>query len=128
MAAAVRTGRVDFSITILSPSAHSLISLAVASQYWRSLARPAPRPNIFVGVLTPTKTMSHSFTAPLMSVEKKRLRPRTSLTTSARPGSYMGSAKSGEFQAAILRSSMSTTTTLRSGFILAITAIVGPPM
>ena len=87
IAAAVRTGSVDFSTTILSPSAKRLISRAVASQCWRSLARPAPRPNIFVGVFTPTNTMSQALTADAMSVEKKRLRPRTSRTTSTSPGS-----------------------------------------
>ena len=87
IAAAVLTGSVDFSTTTLSPFAYSLIDRAVASQYWRSLARPDPRPNIFVGVFTPTKTMSHCCTAPLMSVLKKRFLPRTSFTTSTRPGS-----------------------------------------
>ena len=47
---------------------------------------------IFVGVLTPTKMMSQSCTAFLMSVEKNRFLPRTSFTTSTSPGSKIGSA------------------------------------
>jgi len=58
----------------------------------RSAAKPAPTPLFFVGVLTLTKIRSASWMARSMSVEKNKLRPRASLMTSSRPGSYMGRA------------------------------------
>ena len=42
---------------------------------------------IFVGVFTETKMVVHSLMAVSRSVEKKRLRPRASSTTSCSPGS-----------------------------------------
>ena len=126
IASAVRTGSVDFSTTILSRFAAAEIVRALDSQYWRSLARPAPRPKVLVGVFTPTKMMSHFLMQPSMSVEKNRFFPRTFFTISASPGSYTG--RLSEFHAAILSAFMSTTHTLRRGFFSAITAIVGPPM
>ena len=63
-----------------------------------------------------------------ISVEKKRFLFRAFATTSAKPGSYMGSlSKSGSFQAAMRSSLMSTTLTVILGHCLAITAMVGPP-
>ena len=44
-------------------------------------------PEVLVGVFTETKMMVHSRMAASMSVEKKRLRPRASSTTSCSPGS-----------------------------------------
>ena len=66
---AVRTGRVLFSTTILSPSANSTISRAVFSRNCRSDAFPAPHPKVFVGVLTETKMMSAALIPAAMSVE-----------------------------------------------------------
>jgi len=45
-----------------------------------------PFPKVFVGVLTDMKIRSASFIAASMLVEKNKLRPRHSLTTSSRPG------------------------------------------
>jgi hypothetical protein len=45
-----------------------------------------PFPKVLVGVLTEMKIRSASFIAVSMSVEKNRLRPRHSVTTSSRPG------------------------------------------
>ena len=87
MAAAVRTGSVDFSTTMVSCLAQALIWRAVFSQYWRSAARPAPWPKVFVGVFTATKITSASAMALSTSVEKNRLRLSVSRTTSWRPGS-----------------------------------------
>jgi len=87
MAAAVRTGSVHFSTTILSRLAAWTMVRAVASQCWRSDAHPAPRPNCWVGVLTPTKMVSQARIAPSRSSLKKRFRPRHLRTTSSRPGS-----------------------------------------
>jgi hypothetical protein len=47
---AVRTGRVDFSTTILLRVEWARICRAVFSQYCRSAARPAPWPGVFVYV------------------------------------------------------------------------------
>jgi len=44
-------------------------------------------PDVVVGVFTETKMIVQSLIAASMSVEKKRLRPRASSTTSCRPGS-----------------------------------------
>jgi hypothetical protein len=60
---------------------------AVFSQYCRSAARPAPWPNILVGVFTLTKMMSASAMWRSTSVEKTRFLPRTARTISSRPGS-----------------------------------------
>mmetsp|Transcript_1487 Transcript_1487/g.4033 ORF Transcript_1487/g.4033 Transcript_1487/m.4033 type:complete len:280 (+) Transcript_1487:397-1236(+) len=87
MAAAVRTGTVDFSTTILSVVATSAILRAQSSQFLMLAARPAPMPWVLVGVFTEMKMMSASMSASSMLVEKKRLRPRASWTTSRRPGS-----------------------------------------
>eukprot|EP00900_Chrysochromulina_parva_P016054 jgi/Chrpa1/2444/Chrysochromulina_OHIO_Genome00011035-RA len=92
MASAVLTGTVDFSTMILGDilelALHTAaIRRAASSQYVRSAASPAPMPEVLVGVATETKIMVHSWMAASMSVEKKRLRPRASSTTSCRPGS-----------------------------------------
>ena len=87
IASAVRTGRVLFSTTILSVVACCRIWRATRSKYCRSEARPAPWPNVLVGVLTQTKITSASAMALGVSVEKNRLRPSAARTTSARPGS-----------------------------------------
>mmetsp|Transcript_11865 Transcript_11865/g.36901 ORF Transcript_11865/g.36901 Transcript_11865/m.36901 type:complete len:414 (-) Transcript_11865:231-1472(-) len=86
-AAAQRTGTVDFSMTMRWPSWHSSAMVrAQLSMYLRSAARPAPTPNIFVGVLTEMKMMS-AFGRHILSVVKKRFLPRTCSTTSCSPGS-----------------------------------------
>src|SRR5690606_24310750 len=73
-------------------------------------------------------TMSAPAMAASTSVEKNRLRPRASATTSASPGSYTGSwERSASFQAAIRFSFMSTILTVIWGHFWAITDIVGPP-
>merc|ERR1719473_2503432 len=92
IASAVFTGTVDFSTMIfgdlLSDALHTAaMRRAASSQYVRSAASPAPMPDVFVGVFTETKMMVHSLMAVSMSVEKKRLRPRASSTTSCSPGS-----------------------------------------
>ena len=125
IASAVRTGKVDFSTTILSVVALARICRAVFSQYWRSAARPAPSPNVLVGVFTDTKMMSASRMPEVISVEKNRLRPRARRTTSSRPGSKTGS--DSPCQAAIRASLISTTFTRTCGHLSAMTAIVGPP-
>ncbi len=109
MASAVFTGRVLFSMTILEDSENARICRAVFSQYWRSAAIPAPRPNDLVGVFTLTKMMSFSRIPVSISVLKKRFFPRVALTIVSRPGSKMGS--SSEFHAAIRSGLMSTTVT-----------------
>ncbi len=87
MACAVRTGRVLFSTTILSPPDAPRMVRAVFSQYSRFGAFPAPSPKVLVGVFTETKITSAPPIAAGMSVEKKRLRPRACFTTSSSPGS-----------------------------------------
>ena len=125
IAAAVRTGRVDFSTIILPSSAISRMLRAVFSQYCRSEAFPAPWPNVLVGVFTETKMMSASLIAAGISVLKNRFRPRARLTTSSRPGSKIG--RLSLFQASIRAWLISTTVTFTSGHLSAITVIVGPP-
>ena len=124
IASAVRTGSVDFSTTILSLVEQARICRAVFSQYCRSAARPAPSPNVFVGVFTDTKMMSAAAMPASMSVEKKRFLPRARFTTSSRPGSKMGS--SSDCQALMRAGLMSTTVTVTCGHRSAMTAIVGP--
>ena len=87
IASAVRTGSVLFSTTILDEVEFSRIWRAVFSQYCRSAALPAPWPKVLVAVLTLTKMMSASAMFRSTSVEKKRLRPRVTRTTSSKPGS-----------------------------------------
>jgi len=87
MASAVFTGRVLFSMTILSESEFSRICRAVFSQYWRSAAMPAPAPKVLVGVFTLTKIMSWERMAPSMSVLKKRFFPLVARINSSSPGS-----------------------------------------
>ncbi len=125
MASAVRTGRVLFSTMILARSEWATISWAVFSQYCRSEAMPAPWPKVLVGVLTETKMMSASRMPAAMSVEKNRLRPRASRTTSSSPGSKIG--RRSVFQARMRSALTSTTVTLQSGHLAAMTAMVGPP-
>ena len=60
MAWAVRTGKVDFSTTILSVLATRAICLAHNSIYFKSAAIPLPTPYVFVGVLTEIKIKSAS--------------------------------------------------------------------
>jgi hypothetical protein len=69
---AVRTGTVLFSTTILSFSATSAILRAQSSQFLIFAARPAPMPEVFVGVFTDTKIISASRMAESISVEKNR--------------------------------------------------------
>ena len=125
IAAAVRTGSVDFSTIIFPSSAISRMLRAVFSQYCKSEAFPAPCPKVFVGVFTDTKIMSASLIAAGISVLKNRLRPRARLTTSSKPGSKIG--RFSLFQASIRDWLISTTVTLTSGHLSAITVIVGPP-
>ena len=125
MAAAVRTGSVDFSTMIFPSSAISKMLRAVFSQYWRSDAFPAPCPKVFVGVLTETKIISASLMADGMSVLKNKFRPRARFTTSSKPGSKIG--RFSLFQASMRDWLISTTVTLTSGHLSAITVIVGPP-
>ena len=128
IAAAVRTGRVLFSTTIVWPLAAWATVRAQASTQRRSLAWPAPSPFVFVGVFTEMNTMSASAIAASTSVEKLRLRPRARPTTASRPGSYTGNRlRSGSFQASIRAWLRSTTVTCTCGQRSAITAMVGPP-
>mmetsp|Transcript_26117 Transcript_26117/g.61218 ORF Transcript_26117/g.61218 Transcript_26117/m.61218 type:complete len:313 (+) Transcript_26117:564-1502(+) len=122
---AVRTGTVDFSTTILLEVAISAILRAQSSQFLTLAARPAPIPWVLVGVLTEMKMMSASAMVSSMAVEKNMFLPRTDCTTSRSPGSKMG--RLSEFQAPICFSEMSTTVTLTSGQLAAMTAMVGPP-
>ncbi len=57
----------------------------------RSLAWPAPRPRLLVGVFAAMNTRSAEAIASSTAVEKCMLRPRQRPTTSARPGSTTGS-------------------------------------
>ena len=84
---AVRTGRVLFSTTIVWPWAQAATWRAEASIQRRSLACPAPRPLVLVGVLTDRNTMSAAAIDASTSVVKKRLRPRQRPTTASSPGS-----------------------------------------
>lgn len=52
MESAVRTGTVDFSTTILPLLATAAIWRAHSSQFLMLAARPAPMPEVLVGVLT----------------------------------------------------------------------------
>ena len=124
---AVRTGRVDFSITILSDLEYLAMSFAQASIYLKSAAIPAPFPSVFVGVLTAINIISAFSIFSCISSEKNKFRPRAFFTTSAKPGSYTGNLSSGPFQAAILFGLASTTVMFMLGHLRAITAIVGPP-
>lgn len=83
---AARTGTVLFSTTILLLCAMFAMSRAQPSTYRKSAARPLPFPFNLVGVLTEINIRSASVIAVSMSVEKKRLRLRHSLTTSSSPG------------------------------------------
>ena len=87
MARAVLIGKVLFSMIILEDCEYCRICRAVFSQYCRSAAPPLPIPNVFVGVLTLTKTISWSRMQPGMSVLKKRFRPQVALMISSSPGS-----------------------------------------
>ena len=87
IASAVLTGTVLFSTTILDDVDTLAIMRAAPSQYVRSAARPAPMPLVLVGVLTDTNTMSASPMCLVVSLLKKRLRPRHALTISSSPGS-----------------------------------------
>lgn len=53
----------------------------------KSAAKPAPTPELFVGVLTETKMRSASIIALSTSVEKNKFLPRLSITISSKPGS-----------------------------------------
>ena len=128
IAAAVRTGRVLFSTTMVWPVAAWATSRAQASTQRRSLACPAPRPLVLVGVFTEMKTMSAAAIEADTSVEKCRLRPRARSTTRSSPGSYTGNLlRSASFQASMRAWLMSTTCTCTLGQRSAITAMVGPP-
>ena len=67
---AVRTGRVLFSTTIVWPRAALATVRALASTHLRSLAWPAPRPVVLVGVFTEMNTMSASPIASSTAVVK----------------------------------------------------------
>ncbi len=124
----MRTGKVLFSTTIVWPVATLATWRAQASTQRRSLAWPAPKPLVLVGVFTEMNTMSAAAIASSTAVEKLRLRPRARPTTASKPGSYTGSLlRSLSFQAAMRCSLRSTTVTWRSGQRSAITAMVGPP-
>ena len=126
--AAVRTGRVLFSTTMVWPRAWAATERAEASTQRRSLACPAPSPFVLVGVFTDRKTMSAAAMAASTSVLKNRLRPRQRPTTASNPGSYTGKRlRSGSFQAAMRSALRSTTVTWMPGQRSAITAMVGPP-
>lgn len=128
MDAAVRHGTVDFSTMILGDLATDAMRRVDASTYRKSAAKPLPIPDVLVGVFTLTNTICASSIARSMSVVKKRLRPRHSPTTSARPGSKTGSwDKSCEFHAAIRWGFTSTIVTVMSGHCCASTEHVGPP-
>eukprot|EP00834_Sanchytrium_tribonematis_P000722 NODE_13_length_54415_cov_0.522424.p56 type:complete len:102 gc:universal NODE_13_length_54415_cov_0.522424:11969-12274(+) len=90
MLSAVLHGTVDFSTTILLPLHALLILLADASMYFKSAARPAPTPLVFVGVLTLTKMISAASKTASISVEKNKFFPLAANTISSRPGSYIG--------------------------------------
>ena len=98
---AVRTGRVDFSIIILSDFEYFAISLAQASTYCRSAAIPAPSPLVLVGVFTAINIISDFSMASLMLFEKKRFLFRTFSIISESPGSNTGSLFKGPFQSFI---------------------------
>jgi hypothetical protein len=114
-----------FSTTITGRPALRRILRAVFSQYWRSAARPAPCPNVLVGVFTLTKIISASPIACSTSAVKRRFLPRDWRRTSCKPGSKIGGRP--DCHAATRSGLMSATTTCTSGQCLAITAIVGPP-
>ncbi len=81
-----------------------------------------------VGVFTEIKIISALSIAASTSVVKNKFLPLASLTTSAKPGSYIGRlSKFLSFQAAIRFSLISTTVTVICGHFCAITDIVGPP-
>jgi hypothetical protein len=68
----VRTGTVDFSTTIFGVRDTLAMVRAHDSRYLRSAARPAPMPNVFVGVFTDTKMMSAASISASTSVEKNK--------------------------------------------------------
>ena len=77
MDSAALTGTVLFSIMILLHLATLAMFLAADSIYFRSGARPFPKPYIFVGVLTEMKIRSASSMAWSIFVEKRKFFPRT---------------------------------------------------
>ena len=72
---AVFTGKVLFSTTIVSPLAYLEISLADLSIHLRSIAKPAPRPFVLVGVFTEIKIISAFEIFSFMLFEKNKLIP-----------------------------------------------------
>src|SRR5262249_34563647 len=69
---AVPQGTVDFSTRIALGFAHSAISRTELSKAERSVAWPAPRPEVLVGVLTASMMRSDSAITVEQSVLKKR--------------------------------------------------------
>jgi hypothetical protein len=127
----------------MTPSlAYDAISLTAPSTAFIFVARPAPWPNILVGVFTAKNIMSASDRHCCEFVVKKRfgLRSRSGSgldedfltppsrarrTTLSRPGSWMG--RWADCQALILRVSRSRTFTVSFELCSARTAAVGPP-
>ena len=87
IAAAVFTGSVDFSTTILSFLATCAIFLEQSSTYLKSAAIPFPSPYVFVGVLTEIKIISELLICLSISVEKNKFLPLASEITLSNPGS-----------------------------------------
>ena len=83
MSSAVLQGTVLFSTRIAPGLAWMAISLVTASNAVTSVARPAPSPLIFVGVLTAIRIMSASLIVFEISVEKKRFGTRAGMCTSS---------------------------------------------
>ena len=143
---AVPHGTVLFSTMMVPGRAHRATSLAAASNEAMLVARPAPRPNILVGVLTARKMRSALAMPAWASPVKIRLGARVASvsavaswpargmvlapsratrTTSSSPGSWMG--RCGEFHCRMRRGSLSTTSTRMEGLCKAMMAAVGPP-
>jgi len=74
---AVLQGTVLFSTRIAPGFACIAISLVTASSAVTSVARPAPKPLVFVGVLTAMRTISASLIDFDTSVEKNKFGART---------------------------------------------------
>jgi hypothetical protein len=83
MSSAVLHGTVLFSTRMAPGLAWMAISLVTASKAVTSVALPAPRPFILVGVLTAISMMSASLIVFEISVEKKRFGTRAGIWISS---------------------------------------------
>tara|TARA_Y100000991_G_C21926812_1_gene329016 strand:- start:263 stop:550 length:288 start_codon:yes stop_codon:yes gene_type:complete len=92
-----------FLTTIVFPLENLATSVARASTHFKSLAKPAPRPFLLVGVFIEIKIISAFSIDSFILLEKNQFLSLVFFTMSSKPGSKIGNFdKLSEFQSSIL--------------------------